>query len=120
MARFDAGMTNVGTAGTAVQVNNSTDRVVWARFKARASNTGGVYVGLSDVSSTNGWELTPTIATTSYGVSNAPSERNTEGLILDFREMGKQGSPGSCLVSDFYVDAAVSGDDVDWVCIYEH
>ena len=109
MARFDAGMTNVGTAGTAVQVNNSTDRVIWARFKARAGNSGSVYVGLSDVAAANGWELI-----------TATAERNTEGLVLDFRGMGKQGGPGSCLVSDFYVDAASSGDDVDWAFIYEH
>lgn len=59
-------------------------------MKGRVGNTGNAYFGVSDVSSTNGWELQP-----------------GEAFTLDFGE-------GSIEWSVFYVDVATNGDDIDW------
>ena len=55
--RLDAGITNVSSAGTRVQVNNVTNRVKQVQFKALAGNSGFAYVGVSDVSASLGSEL---------------------------------------------------------------
>ena len=48
--RLDAGITNVASAGTRVQVNNSPMGVRWVQFKALAANGNLTYVGVDDVS----------------------------------------------------------------------
>ena len=53
---FDAGTTTVSTAGTEVQISNTTNKVRWIKVKALAANSGKVYLGVSDVSATNGYE----------------------------------------------------------------
>jgi len=95
--RLDAGVTNVSSAGTAVQVNNVTNRVKWAQFKALAANSGITYVGVSDVSASIGYEL---------------SAGNT--VELNFGEFG-----GSVPMNIFYVDAATNNDKVAWLMILE-
>jgi|TARA_Y100000310_G_scaffold158178_1_gene157601 hypothetical protein len=95
--RVDQGITNVSSAGTAVQVANATNRVKWVRFKALAGNSGLTYVGVSDVSASLGYEL---------------SAGNT--VDLNFGEFG-----GSVPVSVFYVDAASNNDKVAWLMILE-
>ena len=52
--RFDAGTTDVPSAGTAVQLSNTADRVVWIRVSARTGISGAVYFGRSDVAAANG------------------------------------------------------------------
>ena len=92
--RFDANTTTIGTAGTAVQISNTADRVKSISVKARAANAGNTYFGISDVDKdTGGWEMLP-----------------GEEYATDFGE-------GSVLFSVFYVDAAQSGDKVDWKVI---
>ena len=91
--RFDAGTTDVPSAGTAVQISNTTDKVKSITVKARAGNSGIAYFGVSDVSSTNGFEL-------------EAGDSKTENF-----------GDGSVAFSAFYVDAASSGDDVDWTVI---
>ena len=55
------GVTNVSSAGTAVQLNNATNRVKYIKVKALAGNSGIAYVGASDVSATaNSYELSAT------------------------------------------------------------
>ena len=54
---FDAGTTTVTTSGTEVQVSNVTNKVRWIQLKALAANSGIAYVGVSDVTTTNGYEL---------------------------------------------------------------
>ena len=54
-----AGTKDVPTAGTRVQVISGGMSIRAVSFKARNGNTGNVYVGGDDVSSTNGWELEP-------------------------------------------------------------
>ena len=95
--RVDQGITNVSSAGTAVQVLNATNRVKWVRFKALAGNSGRAYVGVSDVSASLGYEL---------------SAGNT--VELNFGEFG-----GSVPSNVFYVDAASNNDKVSWVMILE-
>ena len=93
--RFDTGTTDVPSAGTAEQISNTPDRVKAIEAHAPSGNTGSVYFGVSDVSATNGRELAPgEAATYSFGA-------------------------GSVLFSVFYVDAATSGDDLDWAVILD-
>ena len=47
--KFDAVTINVGTAGTRVQVSNTTQKVRWIKFSAKTGNSGITYVGVSDV-----------------------------------------------------------------------
>ena len=94
---FDAGTTTVTTSGTEVQVSNVTNKVRWIQLKALAANSGRAYVGVSDVTTTNGYEL---------------SAGNT--LELNFGEQG-----GTVAFSTFYLDAASSGDKVSWVVILD-
>ena len=95
--RVDSGITNVGTAGTAVQVNNVTNRVKQVEFKALAGNSGVAYVGESDVSASNGFEL---------------SAGNTK--TDNFGEFG-----GSIPASVWYVDVATNDDKVAWSMILD-
>ena len=97
--RTDNGITDVSSAGTAVQIKNTKDRVLWIKFSAPAGNSGVTYVGESDVSSSNGYPL------------GAAGDVDAQ-LELDFR-------PGSVSADTFYVDAASSGDDVGWVMILQ-
>ena len=95
--RVASGITNVGTAGTAVQVSNVTSRVKYVEFKALAANSGLAYVGESDVSASNGFEL---------------SAGNTK--VMNFGEFG-----GSGPANVFYVDVATNNDKVSWSMILE-
>ena len=95
--RLDVGITNVSSAGTAVQVSNVTNRVKWIRFKALSANSGLAYMGVSDVSASLGYEL------------SAGNE-----VELNFGEFG-----GSVPANIFYVDAATNNDKVTWAMILE-
>ena len=77
----------VTTAGTRVQSGKSgTVKSVLA--KARSTNTGPVYVGVSDVASTVGVELVP-----------------GEAITFTFKTAGK--------MKDFYADSDNNSDKVD-------
>ena len=94
--RIDARTVDIPTVGVRVQLLNTTDRVRWIRFHARNGNTGAVYVGDSNVSSTRGRELTP----------NATAE-------FEFRITRE----GSVAMNVWYADTATNGNDVDWEAI---
>ena len=96
MSRFDTGTTDVPSAGTAVQLSNTIDRVLWIRVSARTGISGTLYFGRSDVSSSNGYELSA-----------------NDYLEMDFR-------PGSEVFSAFYADASTNGNDLDWSVRLEH
>ena len=84
---------NVATAGTAVQISNTPRRVLGIVFKNPEDNTDTIYVGndgAADVSPTTGFPLKP-----------------GQTLSWDFGKFGI-----SVPISDFWVDAAVSGEDV--------
>jgi hypothetical protein len=94
---LDAGTTTVSTAGNEQQIHNTNSRVLWLKAKALAANSGIAYLGVSDVTATNGYEL------------SAGNE-----VEVNFKEAG-----GSVLASSIYVDTASSGDKVCWVVILE-
>ena len=89
------GTTDIPTAGTRVQINNTARRCLTITFKGRNGNSGSVYVGGSTVSSSNGIEL-------------RPNESVTFNLAA---------ARVSCLMSDFWLDTATNGNDVDWIAI---
>ena len=94
---LDAGTTTVSTAGTEQQISNTTNRVLWIKAKALAANSGIAYLGVSDITATNGYEL------------SAGKE-----VEINFRELG-----GSVAFSTIYVDTASNGDKVCWLVILE-
>ena len=94
---FDSGTTNVASAGTRVQLSNTTNRVRWIKVKALAGNSGMIYLGVSDVSASNGYELDCT---------------NT--IEINFAEAG-----GTIPFSALYVDAASTNDKVCWNVILD-
>jgi hypothetical protein len=100
--RFDAITLDIATSGTEVRLSSDAGidalaRVLWIKCQARDGNTGAIYVGIADVATSNGFELTP---------------RNTQGaatvLEVPFALLG-----GSVAAGDIYFDAANNGDDVD-------
>ena len=94
---LDAGTTTVTTAGTEVQISNTTNRVRWIKAKALAANSGITYFGVSAVTATNGYEL---------------SAGNT--IEINFADVG-----GTIAFSTIYVDAATNGDKVCWTVILD-
>ena len=91
-------VTDIPTAGTAVQISNTPRRVLSITFIAPAGNSGAVYVGndgAADVSATTGVPLTP-------------------GQSFDFN-FGVFGI--SVPISDFWVDGATNGNDVAWAAV---
>ena len=94
---FDAGTTTVSTAGSEQQISNTTNRVLWIKAKALAANSGIAYLGVSDVTATNGYEL------------SAGNE-----IEISFKDAG-----GTIAFSSFYVDVASNGDKVCWAVILE-
>ena len=94
---FDAGTTTVATSGTEQQLSNTTNRVRWIKAKALAANSGISYFGVSDISTTNGYEL------------SAGNE-----VEINFADIG-----GTVAFSSFYVDVASSGDKVSWMVVLD-
>ena len=95
--KVTANRTRVLSAGTAVQLSNVTDRVLYIKVSARTGNGNVVYFGTSTVSSTVGYELS----------ANDSLELN----------LGEQG--GTVPLSTFWADAGGSNQDLDWVAITE-
>lgn len=100
MATIYATTITVSTAGSAVQVSTTPRPFVWAVFHNCPTNTDNVYIGASDVSSTNGLTLQRL-------TGSAP---HLDEIVLD----GKRFAEDPPLdLKDFYVDAATSGDKVE-------
>ncbi len=83
------GSITVATPGTAVAVAASGNAVSAVSFRARANNSGAVYVGDSGVDSSNGYRLEP-----------------GDELTLSFRE--------TIDLRRFFVDADTADDGVDF------
>tara|TARA_R100000306_G_scaffold22579_1_gene25984 strand:- start:861 stop:1154 length:294 start_codon:yes stop_codon:yes gene_type:complete len=94
---IDIGTTTVSTAGTEQQISNTNNRVLWIKVKALSANSGIAYLGVSDVTSTNGYEL------------SAGNE-----IEINFKDVG-----GSVVFSSIYVDVATNGDKVCWAVILD-
>jgi hypothetical protein len=83
----------VTTAGTRVQITATDTPVSSVIFTAPAANAGKIFIGDSSVSSSRGIEVA---AGSSVTINEDNSGRKGDEFIL----------------SDFYVDAATSGDKV--------
>ena len=94
---LDGGTTTVSTAGSEQQISNTANRVLWITAKALAANSGIAYIGVSDITATNGYEL------------SAGNE-----VEINFRELG-----GSVAFSSIYVDVATNGDKVCWLVVLD-
>ena len=94
---LDVGTTTVSTAGTEQQLSNTANRVLWLKAKALAANSGIAYLGVSDVTATNGYEL------------SAGNE-----IEINFKDAG-----GTVALSSLYVDVATNGDKVCWAVVLE-
>jgi len=94
---LDGGTTTVSTAGSEQQISNTANRVLWIKAKALAANSGIAYIGVSDITATNGYEL------------SAGNE-----VEINFRELG-----GSVAFSSIYVDVATNGDKVCWLVVLD-
>lgn len=81
-----SGVTNVATAGTRVAL--STGKVTWVVIHAKSGNTNVIYVGGSDVDSTNGFILAANQFTPRLPVND---------------------------LSKIYLDSAVNGEGVSWI-----
>lgn len=99
----------VTTAGTRVQVNSSTAiKPASIYFEALGSNTGYIYIGLSDVSSTK--YIAKLGVTSSVGQGFSLTAAGAGGLY-------KGGGQGIQL-SDLYVDSSVNGEKVQVTYLY--
>ncbi len=83
------GSVTVTSPGTAVAVVSSGNAISAVSFRARSDNTGAVYVGDSDVDSTNGYRLEP-----------------GDELTLSFRE--------TIDLRRFFIDADTANDSADF------
>ena len=90
---FKTGTTDVPTAGTRVQISATTEKIKAIAFKAPIGNAATVYFG----------DVTVKGTATIVGYPLDPGE----AFEADFGQ-------GSEFFNAFYVDAAVSGDDVCW------
>ena len=98
MARIIDGTVNVSSAGTAVQLTSTADRILWIHFHARTGNTNNVYIGASTVASTRG---KPVAANGTFELAPATYGRHT------------------LLTTDVYIDADTNGNDCEWVALVE-
>lgn len=85
------------SASTSGQLSSSGTHIRIIELHARAKNTGTIVVGISDVSSSNGRELSP-----------------DERVTWNFSNLGKDGEPGYLTLSDVFVHINVGGDVLDW------
>lgn len=97
MARILDGTTDIPTAGTRVQVSNTTNRVLWLYLRAPTANTGSIWFGGSTIAANRG-----------KGIAAGGSFEINPGLFNHV-----------VLFSTLYVDTATSGNDVEWLALVE-
>jgi hypothetical protein len=85
----------VTTAGTRVQISSTQTPVYSVVFSAPAANSGAIYIGDSNVAAGRGVEMAKG---TSFTISGDVTSRSGQEELF---------------LSDFYVDAATSGDKVN-------
>ena len=83
---FGSGQKSVTTAGTRVQLSSVSYLIHSITIKAKSGNTGSIYVGASDVISTNGFILAA-----------------GEGISLDVDNL-----------NDIWLDSSVNGEGVSY------
>lgn len=97
--RFDAGSTNLTSAGTAQKIVDRDLQIVFIAIKAKPGNTNDLYFGRASVSATNGWTLKPGDETS-----------------LDFDPSGKGTSVS---FQDLHFNGATTNDDIEWMVLYK-
>ena len=100
MARPISDSVDVPNATTRVQISTLRERVLTITFRGRKGNSGNVYVGDNTVAAAAGFELTP-----------------GDSITMDPSQAQVNDSRVTILLSDFYVDAASNGDDVDYMSL---
>tara|TARA_Y100000310_G_C20676067_1_gene813104 strand:- start:885 stop:1187 length:303 start_codon:yes stop_codon:yes gene_type:complete len=88
---------DTGSTSTSGRITTAGAHARLIEWHARKGNKGNVYVGKSDVSTSNGSELAPDAAVT-----------------WDLTNVGRDGEPGNVLFANFYVAFEVGGDWLDW------
>ena len=88
---------DVGSATATGQLTISQANVRLIEWHARADNTGTIVVGMSDVSASNGRELSP-----------------DERVTWNYSELGDEAAPGYILYNKFFIHVNVGGDVVDY------
>lgn len=100
--RLITGRVDVAAAGTRVQISSTKEKVRWIRFSSVFGNAAGVYFGDVTVSATAGKELRP------------PEDTEIHGLESQSEIRPWVDGDGTIFLSDLYVDADTSGDDIDY------
>ncbi len=102
MARQIADIVDIPTAGTAIQIKATpTHHVLAYILRAASGNTGNIFLGGSDVSSSNGFPL-------------GPGEFVTWGVGFAQSDVGKL---HTILLSSLWFDTATNGNDVAFVAV---
>ena len=90
--------TTVSTAGTEVQLSNTTSRVSWIKVKALAGNSNKVYLGIAgSITASLGYEL------------SAGNE-----IEINFSDIG-----GTIVFNTLWADAATNGDKLAWIALVD-
>lgn len=85
----------VAAAGTAEQLTSSAIMADNVLIQATKDNTGNIFVGDSNVSSSRGWTLTP-------------------GQFISFEGSRRRDGSDALDLSTIWIDAANNGDGVQW------
>ena len=88
---------DVGSKDTTGQLTTSVRNVRLIEWHARADNKNTIVVGMDDVSTSNGRELSP-----------------DERVTWNYSEMGDESTPGYISYDSFYVHINRGGDVVDY------
>ncbi len=88
---------DVKTASSTGQLTTSAAHIRMVEWHARASNTGKIVVGMSDVTAANGRELSP-----------------DERVTWNYSDLGGNGIPGYLNYNELYVHINIGGDRVDY------
>ncbi len=98
---YTGGSTTVTTSGVPVQLSTTPQKVTILTIQAKSTNTGTIWVGGSNVSAANGIG----IALGPSGVAGQP------GASVGY---GPQGNAPAYTLSEFFLDATVSGEGVTY------
>ncbi len=96
---IDVGATNLTSSGSAERINNVDRQLTFISVQAKPANAGNIFIGVSDVSSSNGWTLKP-----------------GEAKDIDF---DPQGIGLFVNMNLLFFDGADTNDDIEWIVFYK-
>ena len=101
MARIIADSIDIPTAGSSVVISTIAEKVMTITFNASSGNTGNIVIGDSTVAAAIGFALAP-----------------GDALTLDPSQgIQDTGIPHTLILTDFKVDTATNGNDVEYVAL---